>query len=198
MDIALGAPSTTFISIQKNLLTSISFSCPSSTLGILILEYCKLVSISETIADSFPNLQTLNISNNCLVSLPESLIKLRHLSFLQLANNQLTSLPQDIGEMTSLTRLDVRGNSLKKLPVGLWKLPNLLYLNASSNFLESFPAPEKENALASCLKVLSLGDNKLTNVYGTFYKALSQLQELITLNLSYNNLSEVFFFFLII
>lgn len=180
--------------MPKNHLASVSFVCPSMTLTTLNLEQCRLTLLPDNICD-FSNLQTLALSNNQIACLPEAILKLRHLSFLQLANNTLQSLPQEIGDLSGLTRLDVRGNMLRKLPPSIWRFQNLLFLNASSNFLEYIPLPlaphEKDPPLGLCLKVLQLGDNKMANIHGTSFKAISLLQELVSLNLSFNSITDV-------
>src|SRR5437867_2123058 len=55
-------------------------------------------------------LQKLNLSNNQLMTLPESLAALGALTQLQtlnLSNNQLTALPESLGQLTQLQSLDL-------------------------------------------------------------------------------------------
>jgi len=67
----------------------------------------------------------LDLSNNQLTNLPESITELSSLARLYLSNNQLTSLPESITKLSNLTRLD--------LPESITKLPNLTWLYLSNN-----------------------------------------------------------------
>ncbi|MFD2386439.1 leucine-rich repeat domain-containing protein [Enterococcus rivorum] len=74
----------------------------------------------------FTNLETLNVRNNQLTSLPESISSLVGLQALYLDNNQLTNLPSTIGSLVNLEQLSVSSNQLTGLPDSF---PNLISLN---------------------------------------------------------------------
>ncbi len=58
---------------------------------------------------------------------------------LLLAKNQLVTLPQDICQLSHLTALDVRNNLIEQLPWQLGQLTNLKSLLLSGNPLQTFP-----------------------------------------------------------
>lgn len=64
-------------------------------------------------AISMPKLIVLDLSNNRLSSIPESIGALRNLEFLYLQNNRIETLPESLFKMTKLKRLNLKGNSLR-------------------------------------------------------------------------------------
>ena len=70
-------------------------------------------------------LQTLDLSDNQLTTLPESIGKLTNLQELNLGYNQLTTLPESIGQLTNLQELYLYNTQLTTLPPEIEKmLPN--------------------------------------------------------------------------
>ena len=85
-----------------------------------------------------PNLQRLDLSNNRLTALPESLGNLSNLKYLFLRHNALTALPSSLGNLSELQYLHLNDNALTALPeepFSVGNLPNLQYLNLSNNTL---------------------------------------------------------------
>ena len=76
----------------------------------------KLCNAVETLPaalfDLFPRLQELDLDNNRLAALPESIGRMAGLQRLWLAYNQLTALPESIGQMAGLERLWLDGNPM--------------------------------------------------------------------------------------
>jgi Leucine-rich repeat (LRR) protein len=85
------------------------------------------------------NLVSLNIDENKLTELPDSIGNLTNLTNLSIYMNQLTSLPDSIGNLTNLTRLWLYDNELTSLPDSIGNLTNLGYLHISCNRLTSLP-----------------------------------------------------------
>ncbi|OWZ08313.1 Serine/threonine protein kinase [Phytophthora megakarya] len=109
----------------EQILTS---SLPSGLMNLTISN-CLMESYPEDLKDMFdlgnldlsknyygyfpddlelPRLQTLNLSDNNIAGLPDSLSSL---TSLDIANNKFTSIPAGIFSMTALQRLDLRGNN---------------------------------------------------------------------------------------
>lgn len=62
----------------------------------------------------FPNLSMLDISNNCLKEIPQSLYELSNLSVLNISGNiDITDLPPNMGLLSRLWNLNTRGCSLQ-------------------------------------------------------------------------------------
>ncbi|KHN76857.1 Leucine-rich repeat serine/threonine-protein kinase 1 [Toxocara canis] len=88
----------------------------------------------------FPALTSLDVSNNCIKSVPAALSCLSSLSVLNLSNNTaIESLPPELG-LLALTSLDVSNNCIKSVPAALSCLSSLSVLNLSNNTaIESLP-----------------------------------------------------------
>lgn len=65
--------------------------------------------------------------------------KLPHLEFLDLSNNELARLPETIGLCTSLTSLSFTNNKIEHLPESILMLTKLKQLHASQNLLSTCP-----------------------------------------------------------
>lgn len=90
------------------------------------------------------NLRVLILLGNLLDSIPPNTISLLpRLETLNLSNNKVVSLPYDIQQNTSLTSLDLSSNGLVELPEGIGLLKNLKHLDASYNDIEKLPKFEE-------------------------------------------------------
>ena len=147
------------------------------------IECCK--SIDKNILLSFfINIVTLNLSNNQLTALPDSIGKLTNLVILNLSYNQLKELPPDIGKLTNLTHLYISGNQLKELPPDIGKLTNLTHLYISRNQLKELPP---DIGKLTYLEHLWLDSNQLKELPPD----IGKLTNLVTLNLSNNQLIKL-------
>ena len=81
----------------------------------------------------------LDLSNNNLDELPESIGLLTNLVRLELGSNNLEYLPESIGNLTNLERLELGSNNLEYLPESIGNLTKLEYLDLESNNLTSLP-----------------------------------------------------------
>jgi Leucine-rich repeat (LRR) protein len=110
----------------------------------------------------FPNIYTLDLTDNQLTSLPESIGQLKNLIYLDLSCNQLTSLPESIGQLKNLTNLDLGNNQLTSAPGFISQLKNLTHLNLTRNQITSLP-PQSIAQLKN-LTHLYLNRNQITNL----------------------------------
>ncbi|XP_028320214.1 leucine-rich repeat and calponin homology domain-containing protein 3 isoform X2 [Gouania willdenowi] len=154
-------------------------------LSDLPLEVCMFVS-----------LESLNLYQNCLRSLPEGLINLQSLTYLNLSrnqlsvlppvvcglplkvliacNNKLVCLPEEVGQLRHLTELDVSCNEIQMLPPQVGHLENLRDLNIRRNHLLHLPPELAELPLVR----VDFSCNKVTSIPVCF-RRLSQLQSII-------------------
>ena len=143
-----------------------------SLIVVLLLFSCKARLSSPT--------TTLNLSNQRLTAIPDSIFSLVNLENLYLGNaytiypplsalggegpsgrnmNQIMQIPDDIGQLQNLRTLDLAANDLRSLPKGMMKLGRLDTLDLSFN--KNFIVSKELNTLA---KMHSL---KYLNIAGT-------------------------------
>ena len=77
---------------------------------------------------TFTALRDLDLTNNNIEELPESLGELTCLKALWLTSNKLKTLPNSVGNMKNLEELYANQNRLKKLPDSFGELWSLRYL----------------------------------------------------------------------
>ncbi|XP_064157339.1 DISP complex protein LRCH3 isoform X16 [Anguilla rostrata] len=144
----------------------------------------------------FVSLEHLNLYQNCLRSLPESLLNLQALTCLNISrnqlstlpapvcslplkvliacNNKLVSLPEELGQLQQLTELDVSCNEIQTLPPQVGQLEALRDLNIRRNHLVHLPPELAELPLVR----LDFSCNKVTSI-PVCYRNLRHLQSII-------------------
>ncbi|KAI1427828.1 hypothetical protein F5Y12DRAFT_120472 [Xylaria sp. FL1777] len=126
------------------------------------------------------NLTSNKLTNNCL----EIIAQCTNLRDLKLGNNLLYGPVEDFSILESLEILDLHGNNISALPGGISRMKRLRILNLDENALESLPF---QSLSALPLTELLVRKNKLTGtLIESGVKSLSQLQ---TLDCSSNQLS---------
>ena len=138
--------------------------------------------IIPTEIGNLQKLETLQIKSNNIIEFPESLSGLANLKILNISKNNLSSLPDGIGYLENLQELDFSDNQLTNLPANIGSLSSLVTLNASNNSIENLPESFKN---LYSLTELQLESNGLTQ-----FIDCNQFTSLITLDLSYNNLTS--------
>ena len=108
--------------------------------GILDLEMLNLNNsdveeILNYVTEKNITVRMLDLSNNQLTTLPESITKLPSLEKLYLDHNLLITLPESIGKLQSLKHLDLRFNELTALPESIGDLQSLEDLYLTKNYL---------------------------------------------------------------
>ncbi|XP_035477774.2 DISP complex protein LRCH3 isoform X2 [Scophthalmus maximus] len=131
-----------FVSLESlNLYQNCVRSLPDSLLNLQALTYLNLsrnqLSVLPVVVCSLP-LKVLIACNNKLVSLPEEVGQLRHLTELDVSCNEIQTLPSQVGQLESLRDLNIRRNHLVRLPPELAELP-LVRLDFSCNKVTSIP-----------------------------------------------------------
>ena len=104
---------------KLNSITSLDLSSSDSFIcKNMMCEYvggsciCRLALWTHQNQTKLSTLQSLNLANNELVRLPDTIFELTSLEYLDLSHNKLEELPKNVTQLSSLTTLDLRGNPL--------------------------------------------------------------------------------------
>ena len=99
-----------------------------------------------------PSIITLNLSNSCLKSLPESIGTLYNLTTIDLTGypmdglpNYLTSIPESIGSLSNLAKLYLHNNRLTSLPESIRYLHSLTELDKTLEQIILYRIQSKQN-----------------------------------------------------
>jgi hypothetical protein len=138
----------------------------------------RLLSVPDEIF-SMVHLTELWLCGNLLGFLPQELGALKELTILSLSHNDLNTLPIEVCGLTKLTKLLLRRNNLSELPDIFENLTQLVEVDLSRNNFREFP-----QVLCSCTALTSLriGYNNITTVP----KSLVMLKSLSFLSLESN------------
>ncbi|KAK3538017.1 hypothetical protein QTP70_027367 [Hemibagrus guttatus] len=135
----------------------------------LQVSYCKLARVDMRML-SLKSLRTLDLSNNHIKKLPDTIGDLRLLTELILHNNHLESFSEALclsSLQKSLQHLDLSQNCLKMLPACFCKLHELVSLKMDDNELVQLPFHIGQ---LTKMRFLSAAHNKLTVLPGDFRK----------------------------
>ncbi|KAG5564801.1 hypothetical protein RHGRI_000866 [Rhododendron griersonianum] len=155
----------------------------SSCLKELNLKGCHLSYLLDEIGNLI-SLQTLDLTQNNLSTLPDSICNLTCLKRLRLKDNNVSYLPSGIGSLTSLEILDLSRNNLWTLPDSIGKLSCLKELLVGYNKLSHLPS---EIGDLDSLEILKLRSN---NGFTVFPESICKLVHLQRLSLYGCNLSH--------
>jgi leucine-rich repeat protein SHOC2 len=126
----------------------------------------------------------LDLYQQHLTTLPDSIGNLTNLVSLRLVDNNLTTLPDSIGNLTNLRELRLYQNQLKTLPDSIANLQQLTWLSLSLNRLTVFP--EQITELTNLIG-LRLNGNQLT----VLPQSITKLTNLTHLDISGNPLLDL-------
>lgn len=149
----------------------------------------KRLSISENLSE-FPNailsladsLEILDLSNNCLSSLPNEIEQLHKLKIIFASNNCFTKLPEALGKCENLEMVGFKSNQINEVPE--LSLPKQLrWLILTDNQLQMLPESLGERPR---LQKLALAGNRLSKLPSTLHK----LKNLELVRISANQLTD--------
>ncbi len=150
-------------------------------LNSLNLSNNKIKRVNNSIIKSH-SIEILDLSNNRISKFPYNLSKLHSLQSLDLSNNSIDTIKPLTG-FDYLVHLDLSNNNIYNLPKRL-KLKHLQYLYLNYNHLNKLPISIER---LRELKELSLSGNSITKLS----KRIGYLRKLEVLDLSDNNLSKL-------
>ena len=210
-------PSLAKIDFSKNLIKSLNFSDAFASnltkLNVLYFHFNKIQSIDSDFFIGFPNLTSLDLSNNHLLLISKFLfLNLNQLEILNLSNNQILTIENNSFDfMTSLKHLSLKNNLIYELPGGIFNklnmlkellldsnklevirkeyffgLANLVMLDLSGNLLKSLQDDNFSHLPA--IQVLILKANRIES-----YVTFQNLKRINNLDISLNNIKYVNF-----
>ncbi|RNA40420.1 leucine-rich repeat-containing 58-like [Brachionus plicatilis] len=147
----------------------------------------NLIKLVPAIIGQFVNVQTLDLSSNCLKILDENICKLQGLKNLIVRDNQLedNSLPKNLGaRLPNLEIVNLSGNLFTQFPYQLLEIRSLKEIYLGSNKISGMPRSYEQ---LQGLEILYLGGNQLKSLP----EEICQLKNLTNLNLSNNLLSAL-------
>jgi Leucine-rich repeat (LRR) protein len=107
----------------------------------------------------------VELTSKDITTVPKDIKHLKRCVELKLNKNSISLLPPEVGELAGLVKLDISENTLTSLPDEIEKLQNLLELNCSSNRL--FMGAPLNSAIGrlKTLKFLDLSFNQLSDEF---------------------------------
>lgn len=102
-----------------------------NALAQISLTDCKSVTAIPEWIGELTDLKRIDMYNDGLIQLPDSICSLANLEYLDLhGNKELVCLPDNIGNLTKLDKLYISGTAITALPDSIWNL-TLSYLDMS-------------------------------------------------------------------
>ncbi len=112
---------------------------PRVPLRGVVLSGNSIVELPDSFGDLSGISGELNLSDNCLISIPSSIGNLFNVTNLNLSGNSLTCLPTEISKLTAMTALSIDSNAIEILPVCIVTLSLLVKLSFTSNSIVYIP-----------------------------------------------------------
>lgn len=204
-------PRLTSLNLSRNQITSDAIgviSQISSLRELRLAENALLGPLQDSICN-LENLEILDLHENAVSKLPESIERLTKLKIVNVGGNKLTSIPfAALAQVVTLVEIVASRNRLEGtlLPPLLMNFPNLHTVNVSYNALESIADHEIEIPVLQSVDVsnnrilalpssktwplltsLNAGDNQIKLIPSDF----SQLRNLKTVDLSSNSVTKI-------
>lgn len=148
----------------------------------LALTGLGLIDISPL--TSFNNLQKLNIFDNQITTIPDSISNLAKLKQLNIYDNKITIIPDSLAKLTNLKEFYLNNNQVKVIPDSLAKLTNLTDLMLQENQIKVIPDSLSD---LTNLQKFNLYKNKITEIPDS----LAKLTKLEQLYISNNQITEI-------
>lgn len=150
----------------------------------LDLTGCALQDLPCSMTRHAKELQTLNLSDNILHSLPDSFATFQALTSLVLDNNRFTEFPEEVCLLRNLEVLSVSKTEISEISPNIVDLDKLKKLALDSNDLQEIP---KCLVLMKTLEVLQLSNNRIQSLP----LSIGNLSNLHVLDVSMNDLESV-------
>jgi len=146
----------------------------------------KASKIPESVWLLGAKISNIDFSKNLLSEFPEKILEYKDtLSELNLSQNKIISLPNTFGSLSKIAFLDLSNNMFTSLPDEIGGLPHLLQIVLSFNRFSTIPQPIFE---LKSLQTLLIANNQISNID---VDGLLKVKTLHTLDLSNNNIARI-------
>ena len=105
--------SLVLLDLHENKLTAFGAVPSSAKLDTLVLSFNQLRGVEGL--QHAPNLTVIDLHNNKLAVLPETILQLYKLKTLQISNNDMNGLDPRLSLLPELTRISIEGNPLRSI-----------------------------------------------------------------------------------
>eukprot|EP00814_Leptocylindrus_danicus_P001353 CAMPEP_0116007210 /NCGR_PEP_ID=MMETSP0321-20121206/2163_1 /TAXON_ID=163516 /ORGANISM="Leptocylindrus danicus var. danicus, Strain B650" /LENGTH=518 /DNA_ID=CAMNT_0003475861 /DNA_START=254 /DNA_END=1810 /DNA_ORIENTATION=+ len=182
MDRICQLPNLEVINLAGNWLQALpaQFGVKMTSVIDLNLERNQIGAFPDQLTGWKRNLKVLNMSQNILEDLPESLGYLVRLREFFCRKNLIQNISSTVGTMKCLEKLDLSSNNLSKVPTSFSQLRKLKELSLANNKFDCIP---QELEQLFCLEDLDMMGNQVTGVGG-----LGKLLSIRRINLSQNKI----------
>lgn len=136
------------------------------------------------IISKIKNLKYLDLSEDNISILPETIGSLKNLEFLYLDDNNISVLPKSINNLSKLIELHIDSNKLYKLSFIDSDLPNLTNINLNYNDFTEFPI---ELCTLKNIRRVMLWYNKISFIS----EKISEFENIEELNLDSNYIDKI-------
>lgn len=144
---------------------------------------CGLQEFPEEILSLSETLEILDLSDNQLTGLPESITQLKHLKVIFFAKNNFTEFPVILRELPALSMIGFKSNQIQRVPENAFP-PLLRWLILTDNKIEKLP---KSIGDCTLLQKCALAGNLIE----TLPDEMSNCVNLELLRISANQLSVI-------
>lgn len=99
---------------------------------------CGLKQFPEAILTLFETLEILDLSDNQLTTLPDTITQLKHLKIIFFARNHFTAFPKILSKLPVLNMIGFKSNQIKTVPEHAFP-PKLNWLILTDNHIQKLP-----------------------------------------------------------
>ena len=150
---------------------------------ILDVSSNNIVSLPETVS-KLKDLELLYLNNNKIRNIPDSFSELKKLRYLNLSENKLEKVDDLFSHLNKLKILILSSNRISKISGDIFKLKNLFTLQLSFNKIKNFP---KDFTGLESIEYLLANNNEIE----ILPESIGEMKNLKYLTLSHNNLKQI-------
>ncbi|KAJ6231450.1 leucine-rich repeat protein soc-2 homolog-like protein [Anaeramoeba flamelloides] len=168
--------------IEKEKQTQCNF--PLKEVKFFELGNNKLKELPNELFEKLQNLKKLNVQDNLITHLPDSIYEIPYLWAINVVNNPIKEISTKVQQLQNTIEINFQSTALKTIPIELYMCKNLTKLNLCNNKLQTLP-----KGISKLTKLTKL--NLSLNKFETFPLEILKMEELNNLGLSGNKLTAI-------